>query len=60
MQLGDVTRIHQSFVSEIERGVGLPTPDQAQRLARALDVPVETLLQPVEIVAAPVAVADRG
>ncbi len=46
-QLGDVARIHQTFISEIERGVGLPTPDQRQRLARALDVDVETLRVPV-------------
>lgn len=51
-QLGTVARIHQTFISEIERGVGLPTPDQQQRLARALDVPVETLLLPVDAMVA--------
>lgn len=47
-QLGNAARIHQTFISEIERGVGLPTLDQQQRLARVLDVPVESLLLPVE------------
>ena len=42
-------RIAQDFISRIERGEGLPTPDQARRLAKALGIPVETLLQPVEI-----------
>lgn len=47
-ELGHVTRIHQTFISEIERGVGLPTLDQRERLARVLDVPVESLLLQAE------------
>ena len=40
-------RIDQGFISMIERGEGLPTPSQAERLAKALGLTVETLLQPV-------------
>jgi transcriptional regulator with XRE-family HTH domain len=39
-------RIAQDFISRIERGEGLPTPAQAERIAKALGIPVETLLQP--------------
>jgi transcriptional regulator with XRE-family HTH domain len=46
-QLGAVVRIHQNFVSELERGVATGTPDQRERLARALDVDPATLLRPV-------------
>ena len=46
-QLEGVVRIHQTFISEIERGVGLPTPEQRERLARALDVPIDVLLETV-------------
>jgi transcriptional regulator with XRE-family HTH domain len=51
--LGDLptVRIHQVFISQIERGVGLPTPDQRQRLAKALGVAPERLLDPVELTA---------
>ncbi len=47
--LGDLptVRIHQVFISQIERGVGLPTIEQRQRLARALGVAPERLLDPV-------------
>jgi hypothetical protein len=45
--LGDTTRIDQHFVSMVKRRIGLPTPDQHERLARALDLPYEKLLQPV-------------
>jgi transcriptional regulator with XRE-family HTH domain len=46
-QLSAVARISQSFISQIERRTGLPTPDQHARLAKALDIPAETLLDPV-------------
>jgi transcriptional regulator with XRE-family HTH domain len=48
-QLGAAARIAQYFISDLERGKGTPTPDQLQRLATALDLPVEVLLQPVPI-----------
>jgi transcriptional regulator with XRE-family HTH domain len=49
--LGDLpsVRIHQVFISQIERGVGIPTPDQRVRLARALGVAPERLLDPVVV-----------
>lgn len=40
-------RIDRYFISMIERGLALPVPAQAERLARALGVPVEMLLQTV-------------
>ncbi len=48
--LGDRTRMHQHFISMIERGIGLPTDDQRARLARVLDLPSEQLLQPVVLI----------
>ena len=47
MQLGHASRIPQTFISLIECGRGIPTADQADRLSRALDVPVDLLLKPV-------------
>jgi transcriptional regulator with XRE-family HTH domain len=46
-QLADLVRIHQYFISELERGLAVGEPDQRERLAKALDVDVDTLLQPV-------------
>ena len=48
-ELGDhpAVRIHQTFISQIERGTGLPTPEQRARLARVLDIPPEKLLDEV-------------
>ncbi len=48
-QLGDLVRIHQTFISMIERGAALPTADQADRIARALDVDPETLTQQIRV-----------
>ena len=48
-ELGRRTRIEQSFISQIERGTGIPVPDQAQRLARELGLPVELLLKTVAV-----------
>jgi transcriptional regulator with XRE-family HTH domain len=47
--LGDLptVRIHQTFVSQFERGTGVPSQDQRERLARALDVDPDRLLDPV-------------
>jgi transcriptional regulator with XRE-family HTH domain len=50
-QLAAVARLTQPAVALVENGRLIPTPDQRERLARALDVPTEVLLQPVEIVA---------
>ena len=55
------TRIAAHFISLVENGRGLPTEDQAQRLATALGVPVEILLQQVSDLAGapePVAAED--
>jgi ribosome-binding protein aMBF1 (putative translation factor) len=40
-------RIHQTFISQIERGTGLPDPSQRERLARVLGIPEERLLEDV-------------
>lgn len=53
IDLANATRIHQAFISEIERGLGLPTPDQRQRLGEALGNPAELLLEPVELPVGP-------
>jgi ribosome-binding protein aMBF1 (putative translation factor) len=47
--LGDhpKVRIHQSFISQIERGTGLPAQDQINRLARVLGVAPDMLLATV-------------
>ena len=60
--LGDhpKVRIHRNFISMIERGLGLPVPDQVARLARALDIPVEMLLQPVPVVPKDLPVTDEA
>jgi len=42
-------QIHQLFISEIERGLAIPTPDQLLRLSRVLNVPPDELLKPVTI-----------
>jgi transcriptional regulator with XRE-family HTH domain len=47
-RLGDLTRIHQTHISAFERGEVAPTADQLRRLATALDVPPDLLLQPVQ------------
>jgi transcriptional regulator with XRE-family HTH domain len=48
-QLGDhpAVRISQTFLSQCERGTGLPVPEQRARLARVLDIPPEKLLDQV-------------
>jgi transcriptional regulator with XRE-family HTH domain len=48
-ELARRARIDQSFISQIERGTGIPTPDQAQRLARELGLPPALLLKTVSI-----------
>ena len=57
MQVSDVTRIAQYYISELERGAHRtrPTADQLHRLAVALDLPENLLLAEVPKVAAPVA-----
>lgn len=43
----DVTvRIHQSFISLIELGKGVPAPEQRLRLARRLGLDPDDLLKP--------------
>ena len=46
-QLGDLVRIHQGVISQLEGGTGLPAGDQAARLSRALGVPERLLLEEV-------------
>jgi len=40
--------IHQTTISTIERGQMKPSPDQREKLARALDVPVYELEFPMK------------
>jgi len=49
-QLAALVRLTQSNISAIERGVLLPTPEERERLARALDVDPASLLAPVAAV----------
>jgi transcriptional regulator with XRE-family HTH domain len=44
-------RMDPNFISLIERGMGIPTADQCERLAEFLGVPADTLLDPVPVVA---------
>jgi transcriptional regulator with XRE-family HTH domain len=46
-QLGVVTRISPSFISQIETRAATPNDDQLQRIARALDLDPAMLLQDV-------------
>lgn len=45
--LGNRTRIDQAFISLTERGLGLPSADQLQRLGDALGADPSTLLESV-------------
>ena len=45
--LSMTTRVSSHFISLIENGRGIPTSDQAERLATALGVSADTRLQPV-------------
>ncbi len=59
VQLSQATRIHQSFISLLELGKGVPSPDQLERLAHALDLPPEMVLKTVPLgEVAPVAVGS--
>jgi transcriptional regulator with XRE-family HTH domain len=61
-QLSMATRIASHFISLLENSRAIPTEDQAQRLATALGVPADTLLQPVRdlVAAAEPITAERG
>jgi transcriptional regulator with XRE-family HTH domain len=45
-ELGDLVGINQTYISQFERGL-VPGADQRERLARVLDVPADSLLDPV-------------
>jgi transcriptional regulator with XRE-family HTH domain len=51
-------RISRVFIGQIENGTGVPAPEQAERLARALDVPVALLLQQVPAIPKDLPVTD--
>ena len=40
-------RIHQNWISAFERGVGIPTADQAERLSGLLGIPAHKLIAKV-------------
>lgn len=46
--LSAFARIDQTFVSSLERGNSWPTPDQRERIANALGVPADTLMEEVQ------------
>lgn len=48
-ELAKFTRIHNSFISLVENGKGIPDAGQLGRLSRALDVPPDLLLKPVVV-----------
>jgi transcriptional regulator with XRE-family HTH domain len=58
--LADAARLHQHYISLIERGRGRPMPDEHARLARALDVPEDKLLQQVDLTEVLAVGGDRG
>jgi transcriptional regulator with XRE-family HTH domain len=45
-------RIHRSFLSFVENGMGIPTADQLKRLSSVLGVPADRLLDTVPEVTA--------
>ena len=47
--LARAARLHQTHVSQIERGVWVPGPIVLERLAAVLGVPADELLKPVAI-----------
>ena len=51
------TQFDQPYISMVERGAGLPTPEQRQRIANALGIPAESLLEEVPSAAV---VAERA
>ena len=54
-------RISANFLSLVERGLGLPTPDQIQRLARKLGIAEDLVLAKVpEGVAVPELTTDQN
>jgi transcriptional regulator with XRE-family HTH domain len=56
-QLSDLTQVQQAFISMIERGRGIPSPEERARLARALDIPEDLLLKDVpDLVESPASV----
>jgi transcriptional regulator with XRE-family HTH domain len=57
-KLGQLTDIPQSFISLLELGRGIPTPEQAQRLALVLDLTPDVLLKPAVIVSDGTSPAD--
>lgn len=46
-QLSEVSGLHRTYLSGIERGVRNPTISIVGRLAKALDIPPETLLESI-------------
>ena len=57
-QLAKLARVDQPFISMVERGVALPTRDQALRFAAALDISPEILCDEVPITTNDVPIAD--
>lgn len=47
--LAAVARVGQYFISDIELGKALPTPDQRARIARVLEIDPAILTEPVRI-----------
>lgn len=48
-ELARVANVRQQFISQIERGEGIPPKDQRERLALALGVDPALLLKPVDL-----------
>src|SRR4029453_15814294 len=49
IQLAHATRVRQSFISQIERGAGIPSAQQHERLAVVLNIRPDLLLKPVDL-----------
>jgi transcriptional regulator with XRE-family HTH domain len=52
-QVAQLVRIGQPVISLIEQGRFIPTPDQLARLGRALDIPADDVLKPVQFTPVP-------
>lgn len=43
--LGSIANVHPKYISEIERGLKNPTLNVIFKLTKAMDLPIETLIQ---------------
>jgi len=49
-QLSKISDVEQHRISLLERGFAQPTPQEAQALAKALEIPAEDLQKPGKVI----------